>query len=109
MSNRSINVLASMIVICTAWFCSQAFPVDDHVQCSISPREPSGPGDANQFAVADDDSDGASDDFGLLLGTSIWLPSGAAFLFPLGGRTALAPEARPLRVLLNQPQSQFFV
>src|SRR5258705_8996100 len=87
MSNRRINVLASMMVVFFAGFCSQAFPVNDHVQCSVSPREPCGLGDENKAAVADDDSDDASDDLVLLHCTSNWSPSRATFPISLGGET----------------------
>jgi hypothetical protein len=87
MSNRSINVLASMMVVFLAGFCSQAFPVNDHVQSSIASREPSGPGDEDQVAVADGDSDDASDDLALLHCTSNWSPLGATFPIYLGRET----------------------
>src|SRR5262245_61395136 len=87
MSNRSINVLASMMVVFLAWFYSQAFPVNDQFQCSISSPEPSGLDNENLVAVADDDSEeNASDDLALLHWTST-SSSDAAFLFPLGGET----------------------
>src|SRR6476660_9475474 len=87
MPNRRIHVLASMMVVFLAGFCSQAFPVNDHVQCSVSSREPCGVADENQAAVADDDSDEASDELVLLHCTSNCSPPGATFPISLGGET----------------------
>jgi hypothetical protein len=87
MSNRRINVLASMMVVCLAGFCGQAFPVNDQLPCSISPRVPCGLDDETQAAVADDDSDDAPDDVLLLYRTSNGAPPFATFPISLGCET----------------------
>jgi hypothetical protein len=66
-------------------FCSHAFPVNDYVQCSVSPRAPCGLGDETQVAVDDDDPDDASDDLVLLRYTSNGSSSGATLPSSLGG------------------------
>jgi hypothetical protein len=87
MSNRSINVLASMTLVFLPGFCSQEFPVNDHVRCSVSPGERCGLEDESQVAALDDDFDEASDDVVLLHCISIWSLSGATFPFSLGCET----------------------
>ena len=75
------------MVVFLAGFCSQAFPVHDHFQCSVSSREPYGLDGETQVAVADDDSDDASDDLALLHCTSNWSPSRRDFPIYLGRET----------------------
>ena len=76
MSNRRINVLASVMVVFLAGFYSLAIPVDDQAIRSISSQVPCDPDDNNQSTAAIDDANDASDEILLLHGTLNWPSSG---------------------------------
>jgi hypothetical protein len=92
MSNRRINVLASILVVLSAAYFNQAIPVNDAARRSISSPEPCGSGDENQSAIASDESDDASDDFESLHGTLNWSPSGISISQLLGDETIIGPS-----------------
>jgi hypothetical protein len=72
MSNRRINVLASVMVAFLAGFFSPAIPVNDQAIRSIASQVPCDPDDNNQSTAAIDDANDASDEILLLHGTLKW-------------------------------------
>src|SRR5262245_27018870 len=65
MSTQRITFVVSMLILCLAACYSQAIPVNDHTALSISSRLSTSPGEDDQQALADDDSD-FTDDIQLL-------------------------------------------
>ena len=70
MSNRRIKVLASALIVLSAGSYSQASPVNDPANSTISFPARSNPDRENQSAETDEDSDESLDDLICLRGTS---------------------------------------
>jgi len=90
MSNRRIKVLASVMVVFLAGFYSQAIPVNDHAERSISSPQPSDSDQDDQRMAPDDDSD-SSDDLQMLDCTIVSFSSHVAFLVSLSDEKIPSP------------------
>jgi hypothetical protein len=91
MSNRRINVLASVMVVFLGAFYSQAIPVGEQAKCSISPQVPCGPDDNNQSTAAILDANDAADEIVLQHCPMNRLLSGASIARPRRGKTIVCP------------------
>jgi hypothetical protein len=86
---RRIKVLTSVMVVFLAGFYSQAIPVNDHSERSISSPQ-SSDSDQDDQSAATDDSD-SSDDFQSLHCPIIGFPTCFALLVSLSDETILRP------------------